>query len=486
MSLKQKTISALIWSFIDAVASKGIQFLVGIILARILFPREFGLIGMISIFISVSESFVNSGFKTALLRKKDCSQKDYSTAFYFNVVLGIFFYILIYLSAPRISIFFKEPEIERVLQILGVVVIIDSLTIVQKTILHKSMNFRALAKVSLFAGLISGGSSVFLAHRGFGVWSIVALRLINQIIVTSSMWVLNRWRPDLVFSIKSFKSLFNFGSKILFTSQLNNIYNNVLYIVIGKFYSASELGYFTRANQFKSMFSEELSGIVNRVSFPILVSLNDDNEQLKDKYRLLIKCVAFLSFHLMIGLAAISKSLVVVMIGERWLPSVPYLQLLCMSGLFFAVNYINSNLLQVQGNATRFMWLEVIKVSISIPFIVFGAYFGVENIVIGLFIVALVTYIINSNWSGGSIDYPFRSQMRDLFPNFCSAGFMGMVLLVLGYILVLPHWLLLLIQTLVGILIVITISEYSGLGEYHYLKRIFLDKISGKRPKVLN
>ena len=252
MSLKQKTVSGLLWSFVDTIAGQGITFIIGIILARILSPREFGLIGMITVFIAISESFINSGFSSALIRKKDCTNIDFSTVFYFNLAAGILFFLILFFTAPFIAAFFNEPQLTAIVQVLGIVLIIDSLTLIQRTILTKRIDFKLQARISVIASLGSGVIAIVMAYKGFGVWSLVAQRIAKQGLNSIFLWLWNRWKPLLVFSMQSFKELFGFGSKLLVSGLIDTLYRNIYYLIIGKFFSAQELGYYTRADEFNA------------------------------------------------------------------------------------------------------------------------------------------------------------------------------------------------------------------------------------------
>lgn len=283
MSLKQKTISGLFWSFIDQFANLLISFIVGIILARILTPREFGLIGMITIFIAISESFINSGFSNALIRKNDATDTDYSTVFYYNLAVGILFYLILFFTAPLISNFFNEPQLTRIIKALGLILIIDSLTIIQRTILTKRIDFKLQTRISIISSLGSGIIGIVMAFEGFGVWSLVVQRLSKQALNSLFLWIWNKWRPSLIFSMKSFKELFSFGSKLLLSGLIDTIFRHVYKLIIGKFYSAQDLGYYTRAEEFKKLPSQTLNSVVGRVSYPVLSSIKDDRERLKKK-----------------------------------------------------------------------------------------------------------------------------------------------------------------------------------------------------------
>lgn len=252
-TLKQKTVSVLIWSFIDQFANLGITFVVGIILARILSPREFGLIGMIAVFIAVSNSFINSGFGSALIRNKDCTQMDYSTVFFFNLSAGLLLFVVLFFSAPSIGNFFNEPQLIQIVRAMGLVLIIESLTLIQRTIFTKRIDLKLQARISVIASAGSGMIAVTMAYKGFVVWSLVAQQLSRQTINSALLWLWNQWKPLLVFSTQSFKELFGFGSKLLLSGLIDTFYRNIYYLVIGKYFSAQELGFYTRADQFQKL-----------------------------------------------------------------------------------------------------------------------------------------------------------------------------------------------------------------------------------------
>ena len=296
-TLKQKTISGVLWSSVEQFTGSGIQFIVGIVLARLLSPSEFGLIGMITIFIAVSESFIRSGFGEALIRKNNCTQTDYSTVFLFNLSVGLIFFVLLIISAPAISRFFNEPVLKDIVRVLSLVLIIESLTIIQRTTLTKRVDFKLLTRITFFAYSISGIIAIILAWKGFGVWSLVALTLIKASLISAFLWLWNRWRPNWQFSIKSFKELFGFGSKLLVSGLIDTIYLNIYYLVIGKYFSAKELGFYTRAKSFSNFPSQIITNVMGRVTYPILAQVQDNPVLLKEGYRRIImecKCLLLL------------------------------------------------------------------------------------------------------------------------------------------------------------------------------------------------
>ncbi len=477
MTLKQKTISGVIWSIIDSFASNGIQFIVGIILARILSPREFGLIGMLTIFIALSQSFIDSGFTNALIRKKDCTQTDYSTIFYFNFVIGIIFYFILFFSAGSISIFFNEPQLELLLQVLGLGLILNALGIIQRTILTKNINFKLQTRVSVVASTLSGTIAISMAYNGFGVWSLVALTLSRFGFTSIFLWMWAKWKPNLIFSIESFKELFSFGSKLLISGLIDTAYRNVYYLIIGKYFAAVELGYYTRADQFQALPSKQLTGIFGRVSYPILSTIQDDVKKLRTAYTQIIKITMFITFVLMLGMSAIAKPMIMTLIGEQWLPAVIYLQMLCFVGMFYPLHALNLNMLQIQGRSDLFLRLEIIKKVLSIPMIIIGILYGIKIMILGMMLHTIIAYFINSFWSGKFIGYSSFDQIKDIFPSFLLAFTMAAIVYTIGNVIDLSDFWILVTQIITGAVLTIALAEIFKLNSYLNLKEIFFNKL---------
>jgi len=470
VSLKQRTLSGLTWSFIDNIAHKGITFVIGIILARLLMPSEFGLIGMITIFIAISESFINSGFSQALIRKKNCTDRDFSTVFYFNLAAGFIFYWVLYFSAPAISRFFNEPQLTTLIKVMSIVLIIDSLTIIQRTILAKRIDFKLQTKVSISSSVFSGIVGIVMAYAGFGVWSLVVRQISDRLVNSLLLWLWNRWRPIAVFSKKSFDELFTFGNKLLISGLIDTLYRNIYLIIIGKYFSAQELGFYTRANQFKALPAENINNIVSRVSFPVLAQMQDDPGALKRNYKKLIKSIMFITFMLMLGMAAVADPMVIILIGEPWRPCIPYLQLLCFVGMMYPLHALNLNMLIVQGRSDLFLRLEIIKKLLAIPIIVIGIFFGIKAMIAGMIINTQIAYFLNSFWSGKFIDYSMKDQVIDVLPSFFVAITMGGVVFLLGLLLPFSDLWKFLIQVFTGVGLTFTLSEFLRLDSYMFVK----------------
>lgn len=484
MSLKQKTVSGLFWSFTDNFAKLGITFVIGIILARLLTPREFGLIGMTTIFIAVSQSFIDSGFTQALIRKKDCTQADYSTVFYFNLFISFIFYALLFSAGGLISQFFNEPLLERIVQVLGLVLIINALTIVQQAQLIRAINFKLQTSISIISALISGAIGISMAFAGYGVWSLVATTLSSAFVTMLLLWLWNGWRPSRTFSRDSLTEMFSFGSRLLVSGLINTVYQNIYLLVIGRYFSAAILGYYTRAQEFKKVPSQNITSVIQRVSYPVLSTIQDDVPKLRAAYRKLIQSTMLITFVLMLGLAAVAEPLIITLIGEQWRQSIVYLQLLCFVGMFYPLHAMNLNMLKVQGRSDLFLRLEIIKKLLAVPTIIIGVIFGIEIMIMGMIVNTLIAYYLNSYWSGKLIGYSTGQQIKDILPSFVLAMSMSLSVYLVGHILDVVYPLRLLIQLALGALLTFALAELTRLDNYVYMKTIALEKLFKRAPAI--
>lgn len=478
-SLKKKTVHGVSWSVIDNIVSSGISFLVGIILARILSPVEFGILGMITVFIAVSNSIVDSGFSNALIRKTDAKDIDYNTVFYFNLILGFILYIILFFCAPAISNFFHEPLLIPVTRVMGTVLFINAFSIIQRTLLVKIVDFKTQTKISFIASIASGIVGIGMAVKGMGVWSLVGQQVSRQLLNTIFLWVYSTWRPVLEFSRQSFKELFGFGSKLLVSGLIDTIYKNIYYLIIGKFYNATQLGQYTRAEQFNMVFSSNLTSVVQRVSYPVFSSIQDESERLKQAYRSVIKTTMLVTFACMLGLAAVAKPLILIMIGEKWLPAVVFIQIICFAGMLYPLHAINLNMLQVKGRSDLFLKLEIIKKTIAVVPISLGVFYGIEFMLWGSVFTSFVAYFLNSHYSSKLVDYSSWSQIKDIFPTFVVSFIVAAIMwgiTLLNYSI----WVTLPVQLGIGLILGIIIYESIKLPEYLELKEIALSVIKRK------
>lgn len=470
-SLKSKSAKGVLWSFVDNLANSGITFLVGLVLARILSPSEFGTIGLITIFIAVSNTLVDSGFASALIRKVNTSNSDLNTVFYFNLCLSVVLYLVLFFIAPQISQFFDEPILAPITKIMGIVLIINAFGIVQKTLLIKEVDFKTQTKISLLASTLSGVIGISMALKSFGVWSLVVQQISRQLATSILLWVFNTWRPSWEFSMKSFKELFGFGSKLLMSSLIETFYRNIYYLIIGKFYSTVQLGMYTRADQFNQIFSSNLTGVVQKVSYPILCRIQNDKVRLKQAYVRIIKITMLVAFACMFGLIAIAKPLITILIGEKWLPSVPYLRILCLAGVLYPLHALNLNILLVKGRSDLFLKLEILKKFVAIPPIYFGIFYGIEAMLWGSVIVSIIAYVLNTYYSNILIDYSRWKQLIDICPTFFVSALVAVIMWVISF-LTIPLWYVLFLQCIIGLTSAIILYEILNLSEYHELKRL--------------
>lgn len=478
MSLKERTINAFSWSFIDQFGNQLLTFIVSIILARLLDPHEFGLIGMITIFIAISETFINSGFSSALIRKKDCTDTDFSTVFYFNLIVALLLFGVLNLIAPSIAYFFKESVLTNLIRVLSLLLIFDSISIIQRTILIKRIDFKLQARISIIASSVSGIIALILAFRGFGVWSLVIQQLTRQAINSLLLWIFNQWRPKLVFSLSSFKTLFSFGSKLLVSGLIDTVYKNIYYLIIGKFFSTQELGFYTRAQQFKNIPSQNLNMIISRVSYPVLSSIQENKKELKHKYKILIRSTMFVTFILMLGMSAVAEPMVITLIGEKWRPSIIYLQLLCFTGMMYPLHALNLNMLQVSGRSDLFLKLEIIKKILAIPVIIIGICYGIKVMLLGMIFNSQISYFLNSYWSGKFVNYSSKEQILDILPSFILSISMAASVFTIGLFLPFNPLCNLIIQITFGALFVFTFGELFKNKDYLYIKSIVLEQIN--------
>lgn len=479
--LKQKVISGFFWSFSDNLINQLIHFIVGIILARLLSPSEFGLIGMITIFIAVSESFIDSGFSQALIRKKECTAADLSTVFYFNLAIGIIFFVFLFISAPVIGKFFNEPKLTELVRVLGVVLIIDAMTVIQRTLLTRRIDFKLQTKVSAISALFSGVVGITMAFKGFGVWSLVGRTLAQRTMNSVLLWTWNKWRPILIFSIRSFKELFSFGSKLLISGLIDTLYKHIYYLIIGKYFSAQELGYYTRADGFKNLPSKNLNGIVSRVSYPVLAQLQDDPDKLKAGYKKIIKTTMFITFVLLSGMAAAAEPMIITLIGEKWRPSIIYLQLLCFVGAMYPLHSLNLNMLNVKGRSDLYLRLEIIKKMLAIPTILLGIFLGIKIMILGMCINSVIAYYLNSYYSGRLIKYPMSEQIIDILPGFSLALFMGFTVFISGKFMAADYYIKFIVQLIQAILIIWGLGELLKFKPYLEVKDIVKTKLFMKK-----
>lgn len=468
-SLKKKTVRGTFWSAVDNVANQGVTFLVGLVLARLLTPHEYGLIGYIMILVAVFNSIVDSGFSNALIRKKDAEETDYSTAFIFNLAVSLVLMAAMVLVAGPFSLFFKEPQLVPLVRVMSVIVVINALALIQRTRLVKSVDFKTQTKASLISSVSSGAVGLAMAFGGLGVWSLVGQQISRQFINTVCLWILNRWKPTWKFSWSSFRELFGFGWKLLVSGLIDTVWKEIYQLVIGKFYSTSTLGQYTRGKQFSDIFSSNMTSIVQRVSYPVLSSIQDERERMKEGYRKIIRTTMLASFVLLFGLSAVAESLLTVLIGPQWLEAAHYLQIICFAASLYPLHAINLNMLQVQGRSDLFLKLEIVKKIIAVGPLLLGIFIGIDWMLWGSLATSIIAYFLNARYSGTLIGYPIRAQIKDILPSFGVAAVMAACVWPLALLDLRPIWMLL-VQLCTGAAVTIGLCEALRLPEYAEIK----------------
>lgn len=461
MSLKQKTVKSVIWSIGGQFAKHGTQFILQIILARLLLPEDFGKIGMILVFILISNIMIDSGFSQALIREQKVDQADYSTVFYFNLAVSFFLYGILYVSAPSISVFFNESQLVPLLRVLSLCLIINALSIIQRTLLTKNIDFKTQTKIVIISGLLSGAIAIISALLGLGVWSLVIKTVSLQLFQSILLWVFNDWRPSLVFQFESIKRLFGFGSRLMIAGVISIIYSNIYYVVIGKMYPIAQLGYYTNAAKITEPASLSITAALQKVTYPVLSTIQDEEERLKHGFRKIIRISAFINFPLMVGLAAIADPFVQLLFGEKWIPMVIYFQMLCIAGMLNPIHEIDLNILQVKGKSSLFLKLSIARKIILTVLIVGAVLLNVG--VIGLIFVAVIQsyieFFIISFFSGREISYSTGEQIRDLLPIYIITIIMGAVVYVSGMLLPENNMMKIIVQIVIGTATYIGISK---------------------------
>ena len=465
------------WSALENVTRIGVTFVVSIILARLLSPEEYGLIGILTIFIAIFEAIVDSGFTNALIRKQNATDTDYSTVFYTNLVLSVVLAAVLFFCAKPISVFFERPELVSLTQVMSSVVVLNAFSLVQRARTTKAIDFKTQTKITFISSIGSGAIGISMAYMGYGVWALVAQQISSQLLTTLLFWLYNKWMPKFIFSWASFKEMWAFGSKLLASSLIDTAWKEVYQVVIGKCYSPATLGLYTRAKQFAGLCSSNLTSVIQRVSYPVLSSIQDDRQRLKQAYQRVIKTTMFPSFVLMLGMAAISKPMIIVLIGKQWLPCVPFLQIICLQMMLYPLHALNLNMLKVQGRSDLFLKLEIIKKIIALGPLLLGIFIDIYWMLGGSVLTGFIAYYLNTYYSGPFLNYSIKEQIKDILPSFGVAIVMAIPVFAMSFIPVDP-FILLPLQIITGAIITIGICEAIKLPEYLEIKGIAMPIIN--------
>lgn len=456
-SLRHKTTRGVAWSAVERFSTQAVQLVVNILLANLLLPGDFGLIAEIMIFIQLAQLLIDSGFTTALIQRKDRNALDYSTIFYFNLVASVTCYILLFISAPLIARFYDEPQLISIIRVVGLNFVIGAFVAVPRTMLTIDIRFKEQSLISLVSALVSGGMAVWLAFRGFGVWSLVVQSLLVVVVQAIMTILVVRWLPREGFSWQNLKSMLGYSSKCLLSSLINMMYVYLYPVLIGKFYNKTELGYYNRADFFSMVPAQSIGQIISRVAFPIFSSIQDDTLRLRTAYSKYIRYASTIVFPLMVGLATVAKPLIEIMLPPVWSPVIPMLQILCVAWMFDHISQINLNILYVKGRSDLALRLEFVKKSIAFA-ILFGTVpFGIIAICCGRVAYSIIALIINAHYTSDLISLSRIDQLKDFMPPLLTSIVMGAIVWMLTQ-LPLNVWLQLFIAIISGIIIFVALT----------------------------
>lgn len=426
MSLKKQAVSGMAWTFAQQFGSQLISFVVGIILARLLLPSDFGAIAMFGVTIAIAGAIIDGGMASSLIRTKEADQKDLSTVFWFNIIVSLFLYGIIFITAPLVAKFYEVEILTPIIRVYSVVIVINSFVTVQSTTFIKELDFKTAFKIQLPSLLIGGVTGILMALNGFGIWSLVFYPIIQSTISAVQYWFYSKWRPSFVFDKEKFKYHFDYGYKLTVSGLLDTIFRNLYTVIIGKMFSPASLGYYNRADNLKQIPVNNLSAALNKVTFPLFVKISSDNEKLREVYKRLMKVVIFIISPVLCCMIVVAEPMIGFLLTDKWLPSAPYFRVLAIAGILFPIHSYNLNILKVKGRSDLFLRLEVIKKTLVILVLLFSFRYGIIGIIWGQVFCSVVAFFINTHYTGKILNYTSWHQTKDLLPTLVLSGFVGL------------------------------------------------------------
>ena len=448
-SIREKVISGLVWKFAERIGAQGVSFIVSIILARLLSPSDYGLIALTTIFISISNIFVQSGFGNALVQKKNADDTDFSSVFYFNIFVSLVFYIIIFFTSPLIAKLYNRADLTIIMRVMAISILIYGINNIQQAYVSKTMQFKRFFFSTLIGTVISAFVGIIMAYKGFGVWALVSQYLINSIVDTVVLWITVKWRPKKLWSLERIKELYSFGWKLFLSCLIDTIYDNIYGLFIGKIYNSSMLGLYNKGNQFPNLIVSNINTPIQSVLFPALSEEQNNKVRVKSMVRRSIVTSSFLILPMMVGLASIAKSLVIILLTEKWLGCVFFLQISCITFAFWPIHTANLQAINALGRSDIFLKLEVVKKILGILVLLISIPFGIKVMVIGRAILDTFCTIINAFPNKKLLDYSFIEQWKDIIPSLIISLLMGVIVLSIE-LFNLNVYLTLIIQIVVG------------------------------------
>lgn len=477
MSLKKQALSSMFWSSIQTFGTQAINFFVSIVLARVLLPEEFGLIAMLAIFIGLGNVLINSGLTHSLIRTENANEEDFSTVFYFNLLGSLVIYFIVFFSAPFISDFYGQELLTPLVRVYSIIFIIDAFSTIQITRLTKILDFKTQMIVNLPSLIIGSVVGITMAYKGFGVWSLVWSSIVKSTAASIQIWYWAKWKPLLVFNIEKFKYHFNYGVKLMFSGILDILFINAYTIIIGRFFLPSQVGFYNRAQSFQMFPVNSLSLIVTKVSYPLFSSIQNDNIRLKEAYKKIMQMIIFLIAPLLIIMSVLAEPLFRFLFTEKWLPAVPYFQILCANGILYPIHAYNLQILNVKGRSDLFLRLEVVKKILFLIVIILSFPFGIKGLLYGSVITSVLSFFINTHYSGKFINYSAWTQAKDLLPTILISIFAGTIVYSLDVFFTKTYFYdfgRLFLGGLIGLILYITITylfKISSLKEIFHIIR---------------
>lgn len=459
-NLRGKVFSGFIWRFMERIGAQGVGFIVSLFLARLLTPEDYGQVALVTVFITILNTFALSGIGTSLIQKKDTDELDYSTVFHFNIIFSILLYGLLFLCAPLIGKFYNDPSLVLLVRVLGISIIISGANNVQRSYVSKTMQFRRFFFSTIVGTIVSGIVGVIMAYKGMGTWAIVGQQLTNNVVDTVILWFTVGWRPKKIFSFSRLKVLYSFGWKLLVSSLIDTIYTNLYSLVIGKFYDANTLGLYNKGVQFPNLIVSNVNGPIQSVLLPAMSYEQDNKKRVKEMTRRSIVTSSFLIFPMMIGMAAIAKPMVILLLTEKWVACVPFVQISCITLAFYPIHTANLQAINAMGRSDIFLKLEIIKKFVGLGLLIVAVPFGVYIMVWFKALSSLISTFINAYPNKKLLNYSYLEQMKDLLPSIVSASIMGIIV-----------WGVELLN--LNVLVTIVIQIVLGTGVYLTIAKVF-------------
>lgn len=433
-SLKQKTVSGVIWSALDSMSGLVVQLICSLVIARMLTPEDFGVVGIITVFSAIGLILIDGGFGQALIRKQDATITDYSSVFYFNILLSGVVYLILYTISPFIEDFYKINGLCNISRVLFLIIPINAFGLIQNTLLTKEINFKTLCKISIISAIISGVVGIIIAYKYRTVWALVVQSLVMYSCRSLFLWIFSNWRPILKFSIHSISSMFSYSINLLLTSLLGTIVNNICPLVVGKIYSPTQLGYFSQADKLQKLPSSTITTIIQRVTFPVLVNVQHDDKRLISSYERLLSVTVFFVFPIMIALVINADNIFLSLLGEKWMTSAYYFQILCFAGMFYPVHSLSLNLINIKGNSKLLFKLEALRRSIFVIIILISMNFNISFFVWMQVVYSVLVVFINLYFSGRQVRESFNNQLLSFMPELLLSTLMGLPFYALNYL----------------------------------------------------